>query len=646
MIEGLAKYLKSKSVDFGSFATVFDIGSRDGRQSLQLAKLFPNAAIVAIECNPETLGQCRSNAAKQPRIKLVEKAINSHTGRCRFFPIDTKGTITSWADGNPGASSLFVATGDYPIETYVQNEIEVDCVRLDDLCDQLDIKVIDLIWMDLQGAELLALQSAGAVLESTRYIYVEVSHRAIYAGQCMFDDVEAFLTSRGFARCTQIDRERWQQDAIYVNGRDAASATVSPKADGLRTTTAMPDGASEAINAEARALRLLLACARVHQPQEVEADIRRSLEEGVDWNLFAQKAIDHDLAGLCGRALTRIAPDLVPVDILNALGTVIDETRKSNEKLFDELGHLLDVLASQKIEAIPIKGPVLAIQTFGDLGLRRFRDLDFLIHDRDLRPAIAALREAGYERQGNFTEEQFEMIHRLQGQEIIFKQSIGTAIEPHTRLTPITMALDIDYGGIWRRARLSIIDGRSMLTLAPEDCFITLAIHGGKELWWNIKWVCDVAAFIGVHPQLDWTAIEVRARAQGCLRMVLLAAALAERYFGTIVPDNVAASVAADTVLAPMLKRIVGHWQSGDVTGPPSNRVLSLDRLRLHDGLWRKASYIMRTLFLPKPHHIGLVALPAWLRFGYVPIKLVHDVIALPLYRLYEGTGVKAKRRQ
>ena len=80
------------------------------------------------------------------------------------------------------------------------------------------------------------------------------------------------------------------------------------------------------------------------------------------------------------------------------------------------------------------------------------------------------------------------MIHRLQGQEIIFKQSVGTAIEPHTRLTPIAMALDIDYDGIWRRAQPAILNGRSMLTMAPEDELIVLAIHGGKELWWNIKW--------------------------------------------------------------------------------------------------------------------------------------------------------------
>jgi FkbM family methyltransferase len=215
-----------RGADFGDFSTVFDLGSRDARQALQLSKLFGNATVVAVECNPATLDQCRRNSAKSPRIKLVEKAINSHTGHCRFFPIDPARTVTSWQDGNPGASSLFVANGDYPIETYVQNEVEVECIRLEDLCAQYGITAIDLIWMDLQGAELIALQSAGAILDSVRYIYTEVSHRPIYAGQCLFDEVESFLTSAGFERCTRIDRERWQQDAIYVHQRELFGAAL------------------------------------------------------------------------------------------------------------------------------------------------------------------------------------------------------------------------------------------------------------------------------------------------------------------------------------------------------------------------------------------------------------------------------------
>ena len=58
------------------------------------------------------------------------------------------------------------------------------------------------------------------------------------------------------------------------------------------------------------------------------------------------------------------------------------------------------------------------------------------------------------------------------------------------------MALDVDYAALWRRAEHKIVEGRRVLTLAPEDTFLVLAIHGGKEMWWNIKWACDIAALI------------------------------------------------------------------------------------------------------------------------------------------------------
>src|SRR5579872_6059376 len=109
MIERLGTFLRERGVDLDTFGVAFDIGSRDGLQALELTHLLRQAEVVAIECNQQTLEQCRRNVAQSSRIRLVEKAINSFTGRCPFYPIDPERTVTTWADGNPGASSLFVA---------------------------------------------------------------------------------------------------------------------------------------------------------------------------------------------------------------------------------------------------------------------------------------------------------------------------------------------------------------------------------------------------------------------------------------------------------------------------------------------------------------------------------------------------------
>ena len=124
MIERLSEFLRRRDVDLDTFSVVFDIGSRDGRQAIELSHLFPKAEIVAVECNPDTIDRCRRNIVSHSRIKLVTKAINSYSGRCPFYAIDAARTVTAWADGNPGASSLFVATAEeYPPEKYVQKRL-------------------------------------------------------------------------------------------------------------------------------------------------------------------------------------------------------------------------------------------------------------------------------------------------------------------------------------------------------------------------------------------------------------------------------------------------------------------------------------------------------------------------------------------
>jgi len=382
-------------------------------------------------------------------------------------------------------------------------------------------------------------------------------------------------------------------------------------------------------------LRLLLACARAHTAAGDEAIIRQMLEEGIDWTAFVRKTVAHGLAGLAGHTLARLAPDAVPGDIRAAFQAFIEQTRKSNQVLVDELAQLIGSLADRGVETIPFKGPVLAKQAFGDLGLRGFRDLDLLIRDRDRDETVRILCERGYERQGKLTEAQFRLIHRLQGQEIMFKPGIA-AVEPHTRLTSLKMALDIDYEGLWRRARRENIFGHQMLSFAPEDTLLVLAIHGGKELWWDIKWACDIADFIAAHPGLDWNAIATRARKQGCYRMLLVATSLARHQLGAQVPDFIATAETSDPAVEQITGRILARWEADDPGGPPSNKTLSMDRLNLHDGLIRRISYVVRTLFLPGPQHVPLATLPEALNFAYIPIGIVHDRIALPLYRAYE----------
>jgi protein O-GlcNAc transferase len=383
-----------------------------------------------------------------------------------------------------------------------------------------------------------------------------------------------------------------------------------------------------------REFRLLLACARVLLSQEDEAAIREMLIDGIDWTLFARTAMEHGLAALAGRTLNCVTPDMVPDEIRDAFRVNVNQTRQKNRALFDDLARVIEALAGIGIEAIAFKGPVLAFRAYGDLGLGMFGNPNILIRDRDLARTIRTLGGLRYERRKQLTVAQLDLIHRLQGHETLLKKGLGVGVELHTRLTPVNMALDIDYAGLWRRARRSALSGRTMTTLSAEDDLLVLAIDTGKDLWRRVDGVCGLAAFIGSHPNLDWAAIRDRGRAQGCLRLVLLAAALARICFGAVIPDAVTTAERNDPKIEPIVQRVVAYWLVKEPDASPCTR-LSSDGLRLHDGSARRVRYVVRTLALPGPLHVARNPFPGLFTSlpAYIPIKIAHDIAFFPLER-------------
>lgn len=212
MIENFIKYIENKDKPL----IIFDIGSRDCVQSIEFYKEFPNSKIYAFECNPNTLEICKKNIEPySDRITLIEGAVCDYDGSITFYPINQKKTITTWADGNPGASSIFKSNGKYTIEKYVQDEIITNCHRLDSIMKKYGISNVDIIWMDLQGAELLALKGLGNHLQNVKYIHTEVSYNEMYSGQVMFYELNNYILSNDFVIKNNLSFTGWQEDVIY-----------------------------------------------------------------------------------------------------------------------------------------------------------------------------------------------------------------------------------------------------------------------------------------------------------------------------------------------------------------------------------------------------------------------------------------------
>jgi FkbM family methyltransferase len=60
------------------------------------------------------------------------------------------------------------------------------------------VTAIDILKLDTQGSELGVLQGAGPLLDTIRFLQIEVEFNPMYTGQPLFGDVDRYLRERGF----------------------------------------------------------------------------------------------------------------------------------------------------------------------------------------------------------------------------------------------------------------------------------------------------------------------------------------------------------------------------------------------------------------------------------------------------------------
>ena len=216
-IENFVKTISTYIKSYEDIKYIFDVGTRDCMESIYLSKIFTNAKIFAFECNPDTIPICYKNIENEKNITVIPKAVNYYDGTCKFYPVDLEKSNNDWPDKNPGASSLSLFVKDSIHVGYIQKEIEVNCTTLKTVIKENKIPSVDLIWIDLQGAELIALKSLEEYLTKTKFIYVEVSHKDIFENQCSFDEINHFLNNFGFVNLTTPNKNLAFENLIYLN---------------------------------------------------------------------------------------------------------------------------------------------------------------------------------------------------------------------------------------------------------------------------------------------------------------------------------------------------------------------------------------------------------------------------------------------
>jgi hypothetical protein len=358
-------------------------------------------------------------------------------------------------------------------------------------------------------------------------------------------------------------------------------------------------------------------------------------DRDIDWTAVVRMALHHGVAGLLCRSIGALPRGIVPEEVAAAATVYLDRVNTEGSALLGQLMAVLDVLAADNIATLSFKGPALGALAHVSATIRPSRDIDVLVHKRDMDRAIAALVRLGYRRSASLPPKAMTASYECYGQDIVFADE-RVPVEPHCAFTPSTLAVDLDLEGIWRRATPLALDGRTVSTLSLEDTVLIACLHGSKERWWRLLWVADVAALIHRHPGLDWAALLQRAREAGALRMLLLGVGLAHELLYCALPEHVAATIDGDDVLSRWVKQIARKVCASQ-TGAGRLDRLSLYYWQMRERPRDRLRYVWRTLITPRDDHYKMIRLPDALFGGYVIVKLVHDYLLLPPWRVAKG---------
>jgi hypothetical protein len=309
--------------------------------------------------------------------------------------------------------------------------------------------------------------------------------------------------------------------------------------------------------------------------------MRALVQAGIDWSYLVQAAFRHRVVPLLYLNLRTICPEFVPPPVLRQLQTAFQSNAVRNLTVTRELVRLLRLLQAQGIPAIPLKGPFLSVSLYGDLALRQFNDLDILVPEQHMPAARAVLVAQGYQPHLSLVPAQeAARLHRLRYHYHLVHEKSGLILELHWGLDAPYLAFPPAAACLWDRLVTVSFAGITVSSLPAVELLLFLCAHGAKHSWERLGWICDIAQFVRVHQDMDWTAIMAQAQQLRHQRLLALGLSLANEFLGAVVPEQVLQFLQTDAVVPGLVAKVRRQLDEAFVS--PSGTVVKRCMLLQH----------------------------------------------------------------
>lgn len=376
--------------------------------------------------------------------------------------------------------------------------------------------------------------------------------------------------------------------------------------------------------------QLAAACCRWPPSGERDEAVRLAALTDLDWSRVLRIGRRQRVDGLVRDALQRAGVE-IPADLRTDLDSTSQQIARESLGFAAESLRIHRLLETAGLLHLFIKGVTLDRLAYGALGLKRARDIDLVVAPEAIEAACGLLAQSGYERIVPGIEvspERFPIWLRLCKETAWQHSGNGIIVELHTGFVdnPILLpGVSVESPRQW----VEIKPGARLPTLASDELFAYLCVHGATHSWSRLKWIADLAALLKDSDAQEIERLYRRSLALGVGRCSAQALLLCETLFELEIPPQLSAELKADASTQQLVRIALGTMAGRHAETELDDTVLGTVPIHLSHFLlapgWRyKMSEIRRkslshhdraALPLPRPLHFlyPLVVVPSWL---------------------------------
>lgn len=291
-------------------------------------------------------------------------------------------------------------------------------------------------------------------------------------------------------------------------------------------------------------LKLLLLILEDRLYDSKNEEIIKVCSKGVDWNTFKCLAIRHKVLLLVYGVLKNNYVNHVPESLLVDMKNIFMVNSARNLYFTAFFHKIIEYFNINGIHCVPLKGPVISEQLYGDIILRSFSDLDILVPEKQAYQAFNILIDKGFTPELDLNESQFDSYMNSEDHIILFTENRKIIVELHWELSARYLSKPFTFEQIRSQLQEYNFSGKTISTFSHEDLLVYLCLHGSKHIWETLELLYLVANLLKFD--LDWNRVLTLSKTTFCYKKLLLGLSLCKRFFNCHLPEEIQDLIVSD----------------------------------------------------------------------------------------------------